>query len=76
MDITRTTGDTKKIDREDISKLVCKNQIVATVVVNAKAWDQRWVYESLKVEATRIATTMNALLTLPGAKLRMRWFLS
>ena len=76
MAITRTKGDTTKIDKEVISKLVCKNKIAAMVVVNAKAWDQRWVNESLKVVATKVATTTIALLTLPGARLKMRWFLS
>ena len=76
MAITRTKGDTTKIDKEVISKLVCKNKIAAMVVANAKAWDRRWVNESLKVVATKVATTTIALLTLPGVRLKMRWFLS
>jgi hypothetical protein len=50
-----------------------KTNVVDTdEVQHVRAWDPKW--DNRDRETTKIATTTsNVLLTLPGAKLKMRW---
>jgi hypothetical protein len=48
------------------------NAVDTDEVQHVKAWDPKW--DNRDRETTKIATTTsNVLLTLPGAKLKMRW---
>jgi len=51
------------------------NAVDTAEVLLVKVWDPKW--ENSNKEPTKIVTTMSIVrLTQPGAKLRMRWYLS